>query len=305
MSGVPSLRSRAVRAALWALVVLGLTAALSLCPARPAAAAGQPPAPGGDDVLTAPDNGACLRCHERGAGGAAAVPGLDAAAYRQSPHGRLACTSCHLGFRPGPHDAVQVRDWRATARLEACRACHADVFSRYSASFHGRVALSQPRRGAPACADCHDAHAVLRPGTAAFREGIDDLCARCHADARKTYLDSYHGKAFLLGRGSAAVCTDCHGSHRILPPDDPRSSVNKANLVATCQKCHPGANSNFAGFMVHVNPRDPRSSLLLWFFYAAYVVLIAVVFSFGFVHSGLYIYRGIKDGLYSRHGPRL
>ena len=29
-------------------------------------------------------------------------------------------------------------------------------------------------------------------------------------------------------------------------------------------------------------------------------MLIAVVFTFGFTHSGLYIYRGFKDGLYSR-----
>lgn len=288
-----------------AVAALALGVALAAAWAAVAAAASPSPAAGeSSSILAPPDNSRCLRCHGGGEG-AGAGPRVDAARYARSPHGRLACTSCHLGFGPGPHDAAQLRDWRATARLDACRACHADVFSRYSASFHGRVALSQPRRGAPACADCHGAHAVLRPGTAAFRETIDDLCARCHAEARQTYLDSYHGKAFLLGRATAAVCTDCHGGHRILPPDDPRSSVSKANLVATCRTCHPGASENFASFMVHVNPRDPRSSLLLWVFYAAYVVLIAVVFSFGFVHSGLYIYRGIKDGLYSRRGARL
>jgi hypothetical protein len=42
----------------------------------------------------------------------------------------------------------------------------------------------------------------------------------------------------------------------------------------------------------------------VWTFYAAYILLISVVFTFGFVHSGLYIYRGFKDGLYRRdhHG---
>ena len=49
-----------------------------------------------------------------------------------------------------------------------------------------------------------------------------------------------------------------------------------------------------------VDPQSPSSSFLVWTFYAAYIMLIAVVFTFGFVHSGLYIYRGFKDGLYSR-----
>jgi len=119
-------------------------------------------------------------------------------------------------------------------------------------------------------------------------------------DALKTYLDSYHGKAFYLGDAKTAVCTDCHGGHRILAPSDPESSVNQANLVETCSQCHPEANENFVRFMVHVDPTSPRSSLLVWTFYAAYIMLIAVVFTFGAAHSGLYIYRGFKDGLYSR-----
>jgi hypothetical protein len=38
----------------------------------------------------------------------------------------------------------------------------------------------------------------------------------------------------------------------------------------------------------------------VWSFNLLYLILISVVFTFGFVHSGLYIYRGFKDGLYSR-----
>ena len=144
------------------------------------------------------------------------------------------------------------------------------------------------------------AHDIVPPDSAAFRASIDALCANCHADAQKTYLDSYHGKAFFLGDLETAVCTDCHGGHRILAPDNPESSVNEAHLITTCGKCHEGANENFVQFMVHVDPQSPHSSFLVWTFYAAYIMLIAVVFTFGFTHSGLYIYRGFKDGLYSR-----
>jgi predicted CXXCH cytochrome family protein len=258
-------------------------------------------------ALTAPTNDACFRCHGRQAGSFSVVVDgqqrstfVDEAVYDASQHGELACTSCHLGFKSGPHTADQTRDWLVTAELTACRNCHADVFAMYRGSFHGDLVFGKSGGNAPVCADCHEAHDILPPGTPAFRASIDALCARCHESALKTYLGSYHGKAFFLGDAKTAVCTDCHGGHRILPPSDPASTVSKQNLVATCAQCHPGANENFAGFMVHVDPRDPRSSLVVWSFYSLYIILIAVVFTFGATHTALYIYRGIKDGLYSR-----
>ena len=139
-----------------------------------------------------------------------------------------------------------------------------------------------------------------RRSRAAFRASIPQLCARCHAYQYKTYGDSYHGKATYLGDAKTAVCTDCHGGHRILAASNPQSTINKKNLVHTCSQCHPGANKNFASFMVHVDPSNPGSSWYVFVINVGYWLLIAVVFSFGIVHSGLYIYRGFKDGLYSR-----
>lgn len=260
-------------------------------------------------ALNAPTNDECFKCH-----GSADVKDetidvngvqksiyVDRAIYEQSRHGKLACTSCHLGFKSGPHDAEQTKDWLETAKIGACRECHADVFDMYRGSFHGNLVFGESSGEAPVCADCHEAHNIMPPESQEFRAQIDTLCADCHADALETYLDSYHGKAFYLGDLQTAVCTDCHGGHRILAPSDPESRVNEANLIQTCGECHPGANDNFVQFMVHVDPRSPSSSFLVWTFYMAYVLLIAVVFTFGFVHSGLYIYRGFKDGLYKRN----
>jgi hypothetical protein len=89
-----------------------------------------------------------------------------------------------------------------------------------------------------------------------------------------TYLDSYHGKAYLLGSPETAVCSDCHGGHRILPASVPESTVSSENVVETCAGCHPGANENFADFRSHVNPQDPTSSWQIWFFWIAYVLLM-------------------------------
>ena len=271
----------------------------------PAAAAGSSAADA--SALSAPENERCFRCHGSSetnvtvpVDGVQKSIKVDQSLYDASSHGELACTSCHLGFKPGPHTPEQTNGWLETAEIEACRNCHADVFSMYRGSFHGDLVFDEASGKAPVCADCHEAHNILPPESQEFRAGIDALCARCHAEEQQTYLNSYHGKAFHLGDAETAVCIDCHGGHRILAPSDPKSSVNEANLVETCSRCHPGANENFAGFMVHVDPKDPTSSVLVWSFYAAYILLIVVVFSFGFTHSALYIYRGIKDGLYRR-----
>ena len=297
-------RSRAV-----ALAVL-LTAAALLGAAAAAAASTAPPT--AQSALNAPSNDDCFRCHGQrdmlkrtiDVDGRQKSIFVDRAVYDASRHGKLACTSCHLGFKPGPHGADQTQAWLVTAKLTACENCHADVFDMYRGSFHGNLVFGKSSGAAPVCADCHVAHNITPPESPAFRASIDSLCARCHAEQLKTYLDSYHGKAFYLGDVKTAVCTDCHGGHKILAPSNPESKVSKQNLVATCAQCHPGANENFAGFMVHVDPRSPSSSFAVWTFYALYIVLIAVVFTFGFVHTTLYIYRGIKDGLYrrSRHG---
>lgn len=261
------------------------------------------------DALDSAVNDECFSCHGADDVRATTIPvdgeqksiHVDRAVFERSRHGKLACTSCHIGFEPGQHDAEQTKDWLETAKIGACRDCHFDVFAMYRGSFHGNLVFDEASGEAPVCADCHQAHNIVPPQSQEFRRQINGLCARCHEDETRTYLDSYHGKASTLGDLETAVCTDCHGGHRILAASNPESSVHRDNLIATCGDCHPGANDNFVQFLVHVDPRSPRSSFLVWTFYAAYILLITVVFSFGFVHSGLYIYRGFKDGLYRRN----
>lgn len=248
----------------------------------------------------------CAACHNAEnpdtvtVGGEERPLAVDIAVYEVSLHGQLDCTACHIGFKPGPHTATQTEGWLGTAKLEACRNCHADLFSMYEGSFHGTLVLGEGSKEAPTCADCHTPHDIVAPGSPKFRRSILDLCGRCHGGRSDTYLDSYHGKAFLLGKEDTATCTDCHGGHKILPASDPASMISDENRLATCQTCHPAANENFAGFLVHVNPKDPRDNFWVFLFWLAYVLLIATVFTFGGIHTVMYVYRGIKDGLYGR-----
>lgn len=103
------------------------------------------------------------------------------------------------------------------------------------------------------------------------------LCADCHADrARMTaagvdpdavgsYMRSFHYKAIRFGASGAAVCEDCHSSHRILPAADPRSTIAAAALPSTCGQsgCHPGARRNFAvSGANHLNLRAKHAPVL-------------------------------------------
>ena len=112
------------------------------------------------------------------------------------------------------------------------------------------------------CQDCHggDANASDQQRAMSVQVGYVGVptatqtpafCARCHADERRMrpyniptdqfaqYQQSVHGQ-LLLGRGDskAANCVDCHGSHEIRTPNDPRSSVFRVRVPETCGKCH-------------------------------------------------------------------
>ncbi|HTX69513.1 MAG TPA: cytochrome c3 family protein [Thermoleophilia bacterium] len=287
--------------------------------AAPTISATNPGASGANGSATGPSgNEECFACHGvKPVDGSITVDGkeypatidvngqqksiyVDRSIQSNSRHGELACISCHIGFNAGEHPASVTEGWLKTAKFTACGNCHSEEMKMYASSFHGDLVLNKDSDKAPLCGDCHDAHNIVPPESAAFRAQEMQLCGRCHADAKKTYLNSYHGKAYLLGSTRTAVCSQCHGGHKILPASDPDSMVSRQHVVATCGQCHPGANKNFADFRAHVNPSDPRSSWQIWIFWIAYVLLITVVFTFAAVHTSLYIYRGFKDGLYSR-----
>jgi hypothetical protein len=82
----------------------------------------------------------------------------------------------------------------------------------------------------------------------------------------KTFKHSFHGIANELGSRKVANCASCHTAHNVLPPTDPRSSVNPANIPSTCGKagCHPGANANYARGRFHIDPESRSSGIIYW-----------------------------------------
>jgi cytochrome b subunit of formate dehydrogenase len=95
------------------------------------------------------------------------------------------------------------------------------------------------------------------PHSAVNRANIATTCGRCHSDpsvmqgsgisARPflSYKESVHAQAVARGKQGAAVCTDCHRSHDILPASDARSPIFKFNVPATCGQCHAGIAAEY------------------------------------------------------------
>lgn len=210
--------------------------------------------------------------------------------YEQSVHGRAVaagsqkaavCTDCH-----GTHEILMAGDPKSSTFKfnvpATCGKCHAQQNAQYAESVHGR-AIQQGNWLAPVCTDCHGIHTIQAPGNPSSSVSAQALaqitCARCHEGVRlshefgvpgarvTSYEASYHGLASRLGSTVVANCGSCHGSHLILPSSDPRSTINKANLAATCGQCHSGATARFTRFPVHAGAlpaNDIGSKVVAW-----------------------------------------
>jgi hypothetical protein len=121
-----------------------------------------------------------------------------------------------------------------------------------------------------------------------------DQCGRCHESIADTYFDTYHGKVSQLGYTKTAKCYDCHGAHDILPVGDPRSHLSHSNVVQTCQKCHPSANRQFAGYLSHATHHDPDKYPYLYWAFWGMTTLLIFTFILGGTHTILWLPRALQ-----------
>jgi nitrate/TMAO reductase-like tetraheme cytochrome c subunit len=129
-----------------------------------------------------------------------------------------------------------------------CLTCHGDPETKradgrplnfaktaFDESIHGQAGLS--------CVDCHADLAQVTDFPHA--ESLAKVrCASCHDDEGRKYAEGIHAKARRESRDSpAATCSDCHGTHDILPASNPKSRTHHLNLAATCSRCHGNAET--------------------------------------------------------------
>jgi predicted CXXCH cytochrome family protein len=200
------------------------------------------------------------------------------------------CNSCH-----GSHHILSHKDplsptYKANIP-KTCGTCHAGINANYMSGVHGK-AVAAGNVKAPVCTDCHTAHAILQPTADAFRMQSTPICGSCHKEKLSTYRDTFHSQLGSLGGYvETARCWDCHGAHDVLPASDPNSPVNKANLVATCGKCHTGANMSFVQYQPHANARNRKLNPALYFVRLFMNLLLAGTLGFFVIHTILWLIR--------------
>ena len=195
------------------------------------------------------DNSECLACH----GDPSAQHVIDPAKFQASIHAQQRCTSCHADITAVPHDAP--------LKPVSCSQCHRLETEVYLHSDHG-IALAAGVSEAASCRNCHgNPHELLNsrnPASPVARANIPQTCAQCHGKTTEmarfhltqaapiaSYAESVHGLAQQRGVTSAAVCTDCHGSHDLHKATNPASKLFWQNIPTTCGKCHENIKQTY------------------------------------------------------------
>jgi cytochrome b subunit of formate dehydrogenase len=137
----------------------------------------------------------------------------------------------------------------------------------------------------PSCEDCHSSHTIARTDRSDFRFAMMDQCGNCHEQQAETFFETFHGKVSQLGSAGAAKCSDCHGTHGILPSSDPASTLGRDNIVATCGRCHEGSHRRFAGYLTHATHHErEKYPWLFWSFWGMTALLVGTL-TFALLHT--------------------
>jgi len=243
-------------------------------------------------------------------------------AYLESVHGRAisraglvvaaTCVACHgnHAILPSSHPQSMVHREHVP---QTCGRCHTGIAEAYQASIHGQR-IAEGHEKAPVCTDCHSAHGITRASTPRFMRDIVNECGDCHDDPDlaggrrtsfyKTYRQSYHGQVTELGYVRAARCSDCHGAHDIRPIADEASRLYGKNRIATCRRCHEGANAEFARFDPHADYRDGERYPLLHAVWLYFIIVMSCSFGFFGLHSVLWFIRSMIERRRHKWEPR-
>lgn len=223
--------------------------------------------------------------------------------YTMSIHGKgllesglvvtAVCTNCHTA-----HLTFPAKDPRSSVNpeniSETCGNCHLGIYEKFKTSIHSPVTNKTDKK-LPTCHDCHQAHDVARVDKESFRQQILAECGTCHKDETDTYFETYHGKVSLLGSGKTAKCSDCHGSHNVLPIENPGSTLSSQNAVETCKKCHPNSNRQFTGYLTHATHHNRTKYPFLFYTFWAMTILLIGTFTFFGLHTLIWIPRSFRE----------
>ena len=239
----------------------------------------------------------CARCHQDNYNNT--LDSVHQKALEEGNPEAALCVDCH-----GYHDVSNPHEPR-TRIPETCERCHSLIYDEYADSVHGSALIGEGNPDVPTCVDCHGVHNVAGPTDSEFTLFSPQVCAKCHADEElmgkygistnvfNSYIGDFHGTTVIFTQQhpgqetNKPVCIDCHGVHSMQKVDEAESKVIRENLITTCRRCHPTAESNFAdAWLGHYEPSLDKfpAVYLVDLFYSIFIPAVLgfmVLFVFG------------------------
>ncbi len=189
----------------------------------------------------------------------------DEAILKKSPHRKLVCVACHVGFDPEnlPH--------KKKIEPVNCMTCHKDAKIKHP--FHPQMIRARGRNGGDdvSCKGCHGTHNVLSVKSAEspfHSANLAEACGRCHGDVQETFVHSAHAKALESGVKGAPDCLTCHKNHLAWPReglDEGQRRIAQEKLCLSCHLDDPNVRSRTApsaGFIAQYEQSVHGSALL-------------------------------------------
>jgi predicted CXXCH cytochrome family protein len=202
---------------------------------------------GGHDVedagaLMADPVAMCLGCHENFEEPATAAVH---AQFMENWHPDQNCQTCH-DDQVNPTTDTECKDCHTMVTEAVSEGAigvinpHVDL-AVLQDSVHGAHQFQGQDYGPVQCTDCHNdlerydfPHAPLPDlSPREMKVEAEAMCQDCHTHIFDRHMDSVHAVALADGNLEAATCIDCHGSHSVQDPDEPRERISN-----TCGECH-------------------------------------------------------------------
>jgi len=191
-------------------------------------------------LLYSQSNEDCLTCHEDNTL-TTERKGKEVSLYvnikilQNSPHRKLTCISCHVGFNaedlPHKEDIQPIN----------CLSCHKDA--RVKHQFHPQMKNANGINGpeGASCRTCHGTHDVVSPKVKTSKWSADNLvqsCGRCHTDVKEIFVASKHYEGLTEGVLGSPNCLSCHKNALVTQKAIGDTLQRKNAQEKLCLSCH-------------------------------------------------------------------
>ena len=182
----------------------------------------------------------CLTCHEDNTltmekKGKEISLFVNVKLLQTSPHKRLSCVACHVGFNAEdlPH--------KENIQPINCLSCHKDA--RIKHQFHPQIKKANGINGidGTSCKGCHGMHDIVSIKGKASKWSEQNLvqsCGQCHKDVKETFITSKHFTGYSEGILGAPNCLTCHKNALVTKKSEVDSLQRKIAQEKLCLSCH-------------------------------------------------------------------